>query len=58
MILADGNLLIAKAWVEHTDNAWAEQFFAANPKVVTCPITELNLVCVLMHRGLSGTEAD
>lgn len=58
MILADGNLLIAKSWDAHSDNARAEKFFADNPKVVTCPITELNLVRVLMQRGLSGSEAD
>ena len=58
MILADGNLLIAKSWDAHSENARAEKFFADNPKVLTCPITELNLVRVLMQRGLSGAEAD
>jgi predicted nucleic acid-binding protein len=35
----------------------ATRFFRATPKVVTCPITELNLVRVLMQKGHTPSEA-
>ena len=58
MILADGNLLIAFSWDEHEDHDRAVRFFEENPKVATCPITELNLVRVTMQLGATGEEAD
>ena len=58
MILADGNLLVAFNWATHVNYDRASKFFAANPKVATCPITELNLLRVLMQLGLSGADAD
>ena len=58
MILPDGNLLVAFRWANHPNKAKADAFFAKNPKVVTCPITELTLVRVLMQLGLSANDAD
>lgn len=58
MTLPDGNLLIALKHSEHADHAKAVKFFADNPQVATCPITELNLVRVLMQLNYSGEQAD
>lgn len=58
MMLPDGNLLIALKHSGHTDHAKAVKFFAANPQVATCPITELNLVRVLMQLNYTGDQAD
>lgn len=57
-MMPDGNLLIAFKWLNHEYHALARAFFARHPKVVTCPITELNLVRVLMQKGHTPTEAD
>lgn len=56
MILADGNLLIAFKWIEHVHHGLAKRFFAENPKVATCPITELNLVRVLMSQDVPRAD--
>jgi predicted nucleic acid-binding protein len=58
MMLPDGNLLIALKHSGHTDHLKAVRFFEENPKVATCPITELNLVRVLMQLNYSGEQAD
>lgn len=58
MILADGNLLVAFRWADHPDKPRADAFFGQNPKIATCPITELTLVRVLMQLGLTATDAD
>ncbi len=58
MMLPDGNILIAFKHLNHSDHAKAKVFFSQNPKIVTCPITELNLVCGLMQLGYTGKEAD
>ena len=58
MILPDGNILIAFKHLNHADHAKAKAFFFKNPKVATCPITELNLVRGLMQLGYTGKEAD
>ncbi|MEO5802533.1 MAG: PIN domain-containing protein [Verrucomicrobiota bacterium] len=58
MILADGNLIIAKVWTPHEENRRAEQFFDEHKKVATCAITELNVVRFLMQKGHTGKEAD
>jgi uncharacterized protein len=52
MILPDGNLLIARVVVSHSPHAEARRFFEANPQIVTCAITELNLVRVLLQLGM------
>jgi predicted nucleic acid-binding protein len=57
-MMPDGNLLIAYKWLDHEKHAEARAFFEQHPKVVTCPITELNLVRVLMQKGHTPTEAD
>ena len=57
-LLADGNLLIAYKIVTHDNHERAVKFFAKNPKVSTCAITELNLLRVLMQCGHTGEEAD
>jgi predicted nucleic acid-binding protein len=58
MILPDGNLLIALKHSAHADHATAIKFFVDNPQVATCPITELNLIRVLMQLGYSPEQAD
>src|SRR5690242_11134272 len=58
MMLPDGNLLIAFKHSEHVDHQKAVNFFAQHPQVATCPITELNLVRVLMQLNYSGGLAD
>lgn len=58
MMFPDGNLLIAFKHSGHADRDKAVRFFTANPKVATCPITELNLVRVLMQLNYSGQQAD
>ena len=58
MILADGNILVAFNWTTHIYHCRATKFFEHNLKVATCPITELNLVRVLLQSGLSGRDAD
>ena len=58
MILPDGNILIAFKHLNHADHPKAKVFFSKNPKVATCPITELNLVRGLMQLGYTGREAD
>ncbi len=58
MILPDGNLLIAFTWEGHGQSSVADKFFRSYEKVVTCPLTELNLVRVWMQLGASGAEAD
>jgi predicted nucleic acid-binding protein len=57
MIMPDGNLLIAFKWLDHDHHLLAQAFFGRNPKVVTCPITELNLVRVLMQKGHTPSDA-
>jgi len=57
-MMPDGNLLIAFKWLNHEHHAVAKAFFVRHPKVVTCPITELNLVRVLMQKGHTPNEAD
>jgi predicted nucleic acid-binding protein len=57
-MMPDGNLLIAYKWLGHEFHAEAKAFFEEHPKVVTCPITELNLVRVLMQKGHTSAEAD
>ena len=57
-MMPDGNLLIAFKWLNHEQHALAKSFFERHPKVVTCPITELNLVRVLMQKGHTAAEAD
>ena len=51
-------MLIAFKWLNHEYHAVAKAFFARHPKVVTCPITELNLARVLMQKGHTPAEAD
>jgi predicted nucleic acid-binding protein len=58
MMLPDGNLLIAFKHAGHTDHAKSVTFFTANQQVATCPITELNLVRVLMQLNYTGQQAD
>lgn len=59
MKLADANLLIAYKWADHPQHAKARNFFASNPQVVTCPLTELAMLRILMHLAkLSGADAD
>jgi uncharacterized protein len=57
-MMPDGNLLIAFKWLNHERHEAARAFFARNVRVVTCPITELNLVRVLMQKGHTPSEAD
>lgn len=57
-MLADGNLLIAFSWENHSDHSQAVRFFQENPKVATCPITELNLIRFVMQKGASGKDAE
>jgi predicted nucleic acid-binding protein len=57
-MMPDGNLLIAFKWLEHESHESAKAFFEKHPRVITCPITELNLLRVLMQKGHSPTEAD
>lgn len=57
-MLPDGNLLIAFKHLNHTEHGSAKRFFSKHAKVVTCPITELNLVRGLMQLGYTGEEAD
>ncbi len=42
-MMPDGNLLIAFKWLNHEHHETARAFFARHVRVVTCPITELNL---------------
>ena len=58
MILPDGNVLIAFKHLDHADHPKAKTFFSKHPKIVTCPITELNLVRGLMQLNYTGKEAD
>jgi len=57
-VIPDGNLLIAFKWLNHEHHAVATAFFDRHPKVLTCPITELNLVRVLMQKGHTAAQAD
>ena len=56
-MMPDGNLLIAFKWLNHEHHETARAFFARHLRVVTCPITELNLVRVLMQKGHTPGEA-
>lgn len=58
MILPDGNILVAFNWTTHIHHLRATEFFERNGKVATCPITELNLIRVLMQFGLPARDAD
>ena len=57
MILPDGNLLIARVWSAHVFHDVAQRFFQTSGRIATCPITELNLVRVLMQLGTSKSDA-
>jgi toxin-antitoxin system PIN domain toxin len=57
-MMPDGNLLIAFKWIAHEHHGIAKAFFKRHAKVVTCPITELNLVRVLTQMGHTPSEAD
>jgi predicted nucleic acid-binding protein len=57
-MMPDGNLLIAFKWINHEHHALDKAFFERHPKVVTCPITGLNLARVLMQKGHTPAEAD
>lgn len=57
MILPDGNLLIARVWSAHVEHPVAQRFFQTSGRIVTCPITELNLVRVMMQLGTSKADA-
>jgi uncharacterized protein len=58
VILPDANLLIAFTWANHPNEAEAREFFVRNPKIATCPLTELAMVRVWMQMGASPTDAD
>ena len=58
MILPDANLLVAFTWGNHQYSTVAENFFQKNPKVATCPLTELALVRIWMQKGANGADAD
>lgn len=58
MILPDGNLLIAFTWDGHIHYPIAAKFFRHYGRIVTCPLTELNLLRVWMQKGATAAEAD
>jgi predicted nucleic acid-binding protein len=55
--LPDGNILIARALTSHVNHKVALKFLETEKRIATCPITELNLVRVLMQLNTAPKDA-
>jgi predicted nucleic acid-binding protein len=55
--LPDGNILIARALTGHVNHEVALKFLEKEKRIVTCAITELNLVRVLMQLNTAPKDA-
>lgn len=55
--LLDGNVLVALVVEDHVHHDVAAAWFTPRKRFATCPITQGTLLRLLMHGGLTGSDA-